>query len=48
MSAKFLSGAVVAPIADAQLEEIAGAGHLMPQEKPDEVARLIRDFVAGL
>ena len=48
MSAKFLRGAVVEPIANARLEEIAGAGHLMPQEKPDEVARLIREFVAGL
>ena len=48
MSAEFLNQAVVAKLSDAQLEEIAGAGHLMPQEKPDEIARLIRDFVAKL
>lgn len=48
MSAEFLRGAIVEKIAGAQLEEIAGAGHLMPQEKPDEVAKLIREFVANL
>ena len=48
MSASFLRGAIVDKIADAQLEEIAGAGHLMPQEKPDEVANLIHGFVAKL
>ena len=48
MSASFLRSALVEKIAGTRLEEIAGAGHLMPQEKPEEIARLIRDFVAGL
>ena len=48
MSAQFLRGAVIEKIAGAQLKEIAGAGHLMPQEKPAAVARLIREFIAGL
>ena len=48
MSASFLRGALVEKIAGAQLAEIAGAGHLMPQEKPDEVARLIHGFTADL
>ncbi len=48
MSASFLRSALVEKIAGARLEEIAGAGHLMPQEKPEEIARLIREFVAGL
>ncbi len=45
MSASFLRGAIVEKIAGAQLKEIAGAGHLMPQEKPAEVAALIRQFI---
>ena len=48
MSAHFLRGAIVEKIANAQLKEIACAGHLMPQEKPEAVAHLIRDFIAGL
>ncbi len=48
MSAKFLRGAIVEKIADAQLKEIAGAGHLMPQEKPAQVAALISDWVNQL
>ena len=48
MSAEFLRGAVVEKIASAQLEEIKGAGHLMPQEKPEAVANLIRDFIENL
>lgn len=48
MSAEFLRGAIVEKIPNAQLEEIAGAGHLMPQEKPAEVAALIADWVSDL
>ena len=45
MSADFLHGAIVEKILNTRLEEVMGAGHLMPQEKPDEIARLIRDWV---
>lgn len=48
MSAEFLRGAIVEKIAGTRLEEIKGAGHLMPQEKPAEVARLVHDFMANL
>ena len=48
MSASFLRGALVEKIPATQLTEIAGAGHLMPQEKPVEVAQLIGEFIAGL
>ena len=48
MSADFLRQELVEKIADTRLEEIQGAGHLMPQEKPDEVARLIGDWVREL
>ncbi len=48
MAAEFLRQEIVEKIADAQLQEIEGAGHLMPQEKPAEVARLIRDFAEKL
>ena len=48
MSASFLRGALVEKLANTKLEEIAGAGHLMPQEKPAEVAALIRGFIENL
>ena len=48
MSADFLRGALVEKIPGAQLKEIAGAGHLMPQEKPDEVAALISEWIEKL
>ncbi len=48
MSAEFLRGAIVEKIAGSRLEEIKGAGHLMPQEKPQEIANLIRDWVSSL
>ena len=45
MSADFLRGAIVEKVAGAQLKEIAGAGHLMPQEKPAQVAQLIKNWI---
>ncbi len=33
---------------DGRLERIAGAAHLLPMEKPDEVAKLIAEFVDAL
>ena len=48
MPADFLRAEIVEKIDGAQLEEIAGAGHLMPQQKPDEIARLIRNFTMNL
>ena len=48
MSADFLRGAIVEKFRDAQLKEIAGAGHLMPQEKPAAVTALISDWLSQL
>ena len=45
MSASFLRGAIIDKFPNSQLVEIAGAGHLMPQEKPAEVAQLIADWL---
>ena len=28
------------------VEVVAGSGHFIPEEKPDEVARLIREFLS--
>ena len=39
---------VAARLAGARLETIAGAGHLVPLERPDAVARAVRRFVGGL
>ena len=33
---------------NAVVREVTGAGHLVPLEKPDETARLIREFLAGV
>ena len=48
MPADFLRAEIVDKIPGSQLEKIEGAGHLMPQEKPAEVARLIENFIANL
>jgi pimeloyl-ACP methyl ester carboxylesterase len=29
------------------VEVVAGSGHFIPEEKPEEVARLVRGFLAG-
>ena len=48
MSASFLRGAIAAQIPGTSVEEVAGIGHLVPQGKPDETARLIENWVNGL
>lgn len=48
MPADFLREEIVDKISNAQLEQIEGAGHLMPQEKPEQVARLIQDWLGKL
>ncbi len=48
MSADFLRRVIVEKIPNTQLQEISGAGHLMPQEKPAEVARLIKNWIDDL
>jgi pimeloyl-ACP methyl ester carboxylesterase len=35
-------------LADARLEVVEDAGHLVDLERPDELARLIVDFAAAL
>lgn len=41
---ELLDEAVVGPIADAELTRIEGAGHYIQVERPDETARVLRDF----
>ena len=48
MSASFLQGAIAAKIPGTPVEEVAGIGHLVPQGRPDEIAQLIRAFIAQL
>lgn len=43
-----MSEAIAARIPGARLEVLAGASHLSPLEQPGELARLLRDFAAGL
>jgi pimeloyl-ACP methyl ester carboxylesterase len=33
---------------NAEFKEIQSSGHLLPMERPDEVASAIRTFIAGL
>jgi pimeloyl-ACP methyl ester carboxylesterase len=43
-----MAESVVAAIAGARLEVVAGSGHLVPLEAPAETARLVTDFLDGL
>ena len=43
-----IAPSVAARLAGAQLETVAGAGHLVPLERPDAVAGAVRRFAAGL
>lgn len=41
------SEAYAAEIAGARLVDVEGAAHMLPLEQPDELSRLVQDFVAG-
>ena len=48
MSPDFLRAQIIATIPRTHLETVSGTGHLVPQVKPDETAKLIRDWVESL
>jgi len=42
-----LSEALAQQIAQAQFEIIDDAGHMLPREKPEAVARVLRELISG-
>ncbi|WP_445681651.1 alpha/beta fold hydrolase [Radicibacter daui] len=47
-SVEMLRSVVLPSLPEARLSVVAGAGHLLPLEAPEEVGALLADFVAGL
>ena len=48
MNPEFLSREIGEKISGTRLEVVKGAGHLLPQEAPEEVAELIKNWLAEL